>query len=159
MKKGHPLKRRQSGVVAIEFALGVMAFLLMVFYWIEVSYLGFVNSVVDYAVVEASRVSRYDLDGGDYTGAFVNEIKKDSLWGQFLDVERFGQKVTYFKTRGELASGVECTGTSKDSPLAIYELSYSYQPLFVSLFIPSGETMNITREAIMVQEHERSKFE
>ena len=44
-----PNRCKQKGVVAIETALGLMAFLMMIFYWMEVSYMGFVSSLMDYA--------------------------------------------------------------------------------------------------------------
>ncbi len=156
-------KHKQTGVVAIEFALGLLAFLGMIFYWIEVSYLGFVSSVVDYAVVEASRVSRHnpDTDVSDsfYTDKFKGVLDlSGSLWAHFLDVEEFTVTTSYY-TSVEALENKAPVASPKDAPLAIYRLSYPYQPLFMSLFLPEDQTMNITREVIAVQEYERSKFE
>ena len=151
-------KRQQKGLVATEFALGVLALFAMVFYWIEVSYLGFVNSVVDYAVVEASRVSRYQPNEteGYYDAEFEKILENaDSLWMQFLDKESFKRDVFYYSSVTNLENDSKA-GSSEGAPLGVYRLSYTYQPIFVSFFMPSMKEINIVREVIMVQEHERS---
>ena len=153
-------KRQQKGVVATEFALGVLALFAMVFYWIEVSYLGFVNSVVDYAVLEASRGSRYQLHKSEsyYDKAFEEILDNvDSVWMQFLDSDQFKREVFYCKSEDlDESSGLEkCNSTLRGAPLGVYRLSYTYQPIVVSFFMPAMEKINIVREVIMVQEHER----
>ena len=104
--------RRQRGVVSIEVALGLLGFLGLIFYWIEVSYMGFVSSVVDYAVVEASKVSRYDPGSNDnyYTDRFKTVLAlSDSFWAKFLDVDKFTMAVNYYKSVENLAAGQGCS--------------------------------------------------
>lgn len=153
--------RRQRGVVSIEVALGLLGFLGLIFYWIEVSYMGFVSSVVDYAVVEASKVSRYDPGSNDnyYTDRFKTVLAlSDSFWAKFLDVDKFTMAVNYYKSVENLAAG-QSAASSRDAPLALYRLSYPYQPLFLSWFMPPDRAMSISREVIAVQEYERSEFD
>lgn len=147
--------------MAIEVALGLLAFLGVIFFWIEVSYMGFVSSVVDYAVVEASKVSRYDpgTDSGSYYDRRFKEIlgMSDSLWANFLDEKQFAIETRYYLSVADLKAGAWIAGSSL-APLAVYRLSYPYQPLFLSFFIPSDQVMSISREVIAVQEYERSNF-
>lgn len=150
---------KQRGVVAIETALGMFAFLLMIFYWMEVSYMGFVSALVDYSVTEAGRSAKAS-ERVDYKKIFEAAIKNtNSLWGSFIDVDDLGVETKYCKTVDDLAREA-CNGAKTNSPIAIYRVSYDYQPLFLSLFMGQKEAnaMKISREVITIQEYERSEF-
>lgn len=150
---------KQRGVVAIETALGMFAFLLMIFYWMEVSYMGFVSALVDYSVTEAGRSAKAS-ERVDYKKIFEAAIKNtNSLWGSFIDVDDLGVETKYCKTVDDLAREA-CNGAKTKSPIAIYRVSYDYQPLFLSLFMGQKEAnaMKISREVITIQEYERSEF-
>ena len=167
-------RRRQKGVVAIETALGLLAFLMMIFYWIEVSYMGFVSSLMDYASAEASRGARtssvddYELD--DYKDKFEAILKQESdssIWFSFLDTSEFIIDVHYYKNVVDMACNLEETEAPpycqftldiQEAPIAIYKVSYPYQPMFVSLFFEEGKEMWISREVIAIQEYERDQF-
>ena len=95
-------KHHQLGVVAIEVAMGILIFLMMIFYWIEVSYMGFVSSVVDYAVAESSRAAR-SSPATDYKKIFSNILNDShSLWANFLDASDFTIQTRYFKSTNAL---------------------------------------------------------
>ncbi|MFK0570901.1 TadE family protein [Endozoicomonas sp.] len=161
-------KSKQKGVVAIETALGLFAFLLMIFFWMEVSYMGFVSALMDYSVTEAARNAKASRSD-DYSDVFRDAIQEsDSLWGSFIDVEQISFSTHYYETVDALADET-CDGedalpfcnetpTAEDSPIAIYRVSYPYQPLFISLFIDPDKPMTISREVITIQEYERSAF-
>ncbi|MDC5805646.1 pilus assembly protein [Vibrio europaeus] len=59
MKK--PLKRRQKGVFAIEFALGFIVLILFTMLIFETCRLTYICSVLDYATAEAARDARVQL--------------------------------------------------------------------------------------------------
>ncbi|MCL6271463.1 pilus assembly protein [Sansalvadorimonas sp. 2012CJ34-2] len=163
-------KSGQRGVVAIEFAIGVFAFLMMIFYWMEVSYMGFVSAMVDYAVSESSRVARTTRsEDADYGVIFKHIIdKNDSVWGQFIDADDFVLRTNYFSSVSDIVScsnslgTAACTGASatptSDMPIAIYNVSYPYRPLFATLFFDQIGAVTIRREAITIQEFERGAF-
>ena len=163
MKGWYSRRKKQQGVFAIEFAMGILLFLMMIFYWMEVSYMGFVSSVVDYAVAESSRGAR-TVPSDDYRKEFKSILDdSNSGWASFVDAERFTLKVSYFKDIQSLdcdESKKECDGETSplNNPLAIYRVSYPYQPLFASLFFEDIGTMTISREVITVQEYERELF-
>lgn len=155
-----PKKSSQSGVVAIETALGMVAFLVMIGYWIEVSYMGFVSALVDYTVAETSRSAR-TTDNTDYREKVRQLLDdSDSLWAVFVDPDRLSLQVHYYDTVADLGRRCAddkpfCGQVAKTfAPLAVYRVSYSYRPLFISFF-PSLKSMAISREAIAVQEYER----
>ena len=148
-------RHTQKGVVAIETALGLLAFLMMIFYWMEVSYMGFVSSLMDYASAEGSRAARTsELEEGDYQKLFEDIIKDSgSIWGQFVDADDI-KVSTYFCESVEQAASLDCNEDGSNYPIAVYQLTYYYQPLLTSLFFKPGETMAISREAFAIQEYE-----
>ena len=159
-------KKRQGGVVAIEVALGMFGFLLMIFYWMEVSYMGFVSSVMDYTVAEVSREARTAPDE-DYRKKIEGIVKSgtDSLWVTFLNTEKIETSVRYFDSVDALeqencrAEDSDCEeGKALLAPIAIYRISYPYKPLILSLFMDADNSMTISREVIAIQEYERSEF-
>lgn len=166
-------KRKQKGVFIIETALGLVAFLMMIFYWVEVSYMGFVSSLMDYTATEASRSSRTaSLD--DYKQEFQKILMEEqdspgSIWFHFLDTDRFEDniEVYYYEKVEDMACQINdsenhsyCnyTGTAEGAPLAIYRVSYPYRPVFTSLFVKPGNSLTISREVIAIQEYERDQF-
>ncbi|MCL6268520.1 pilus assembly protein [Sansalvadorimonas sp. 2012CJ34-2] len=158
--------RWERGVVAIEFAIGALAFFMMIFYWIEVSYMGFVSATVDFSVAEASRVAR-TAEYDDYRQIFRKTIKgADSVWSSLIDESKFDVDVRYFKDIGSLngcdtdftAGACDGAGSPENQPLAVYRVSYPYQPIFAQLLFENTGAMNISREVITVQEYERELF-
>ena len=149
--------------MAIELAMGFLVFLMMIFYWIEVSYMGFVSATVDYAVAESSRAAR-SSPTSDYHKIFEGIIQDaDFLWSGFLKAEDFTLQTTYFRSPSALldcnANPEGCSGDKPGNmPLAIYQLSYLYRPVLVSLLFDDIGTFTIRREVIAVQEYERERF-
>ena len=147
--------KKQQGVVAIETALGLPAFLLMVFFWMEVSYMGFVASIVDYTASQASRLSRTH-DYPDYQDAVDDIVQNgtDSLWKSFLDMDEFTMTVRYYDSVSDLED--RSVSTASKSPIAVFDASYPYRPLFTYLFSNADDAnMTIRREVIAILEHER----
>ncbi|WP_434355700.1 pilus assembly protein [Parasalinivibrio latis] len=171
----------QRGVVAIEFSIGFFAFMLLFLSWAEACYMGYISSVVDYAISESSRMAKasiapqsQDSQGdpvpgtADYHTAFKTLITdKSSMWANFIDPDKFTLSTFHFKALDDIAQPCE-DGTTLDAclaarsspafdaPIAIYHIGYEYTPIF-NLFI-SSETVGLSREVIVIQEFERDKF-
>ncbi|AMO55932.1 TadE/TadG family type IV pilus assembly protein [Endozoicomonas montiporae] len=161
-------KKKQQGVVAIETALGLFGFLLMIFYWMEVSYMGFVSALMDYTVSEVSREARTGNHQGNYQAVVERAVfnSTDSLWMQFLDTSKITVSVRFFKGVDQLAEddcelvAGDCpSGAPRWSPIAVYQVSYPYQPLSFALFSEPNHSMRISREVIAIQEYERDEFD
>ncbi len=165
-------KRQSSGVVAIEFAIGAFAFFMMIFYWMEVSYMGFVSAMVDYSVTVASRHAKMS-ETNDYKAVFQKILTEtDSPWAAFLDSNKFTMTNHHYGSIDGLGCGYtpdndECKSggsgdssvdNARDKPLAIYRVSYPYSPLFAQLFFDGAGSMTISREVITIQEYQRDKF-
>ncbi|MFA0412211.1 TadE/TadG family type IV pilus assembly protein [Vibrio renipiscarius] len=174
------MKRKpQCGVATIEFVMGFMLFWWLCMAWVEASYMSYISAVSDYAVGEATRVTRLDnsVDGScsgshcasSYSEQFRRALNQnDSLWAQFIDPAKFMFSIQYLKTPTDLEqlsddycpidegmTESEC-GTAKDSAIAVYRINYNYTPIF-NYFINDNQLFS--REVIVIQEYERDKFD
>ncbi len=159
------MNSRQRGVISIEFAIGIVGFIMMFLFWVEVSYMGYVSSVVDLAITESSRDAK-NAEEEDYKEKFTEVVQADdSLWGSFINIDNLSMTTRYYNNVSELAlpceQGEEGTcdevGEPKNSALAIYTLNYNYSPIFNLLFDLSND-IGLSREVIVIQEYERSEF-
>ncbi len=161
------MKKWQKGSVSVEVAMGIPIILIAFFAWVELCTLTYAMSTVDDAFtlgvrnvkksgswsssVDYAQKIKYELT--NYSGALgTNLIKKDSI-----DVN-----VYYFNSVSDLS---KCSSSSYESisdcpyykvtpranPIALYELNYSYHPIFSSWF----SDISLKREIIAVQEFER----
>lgn len=105
-------RRKEHGVVSIEVAIGIFPLLLMFFAWVEISYLGYVSSLVDYAISEGARQSKAvaaKMDSGkvNYETIFKNVVREsNSVWAKFVDVENFTLKNYHYQNIKDL--NAEC---------------------------------------------------
>lgn len=161
---------KQSGVAAIEFAIGFIAFWLMCVVWIELSYISYVSALGDLMISQASRQSKLHSSDEDFIDQFENVIKNDdSIWKNLVNKENFRYSIRYVKDYDQLST-IKDSCESKDentnslecdkpnvgqAPIAIYRISYQYEPIF-SYF---GDSKSIfSREMIVIQEYQRSAF-
>lgn len=168
-------KHKQKGVVAIEFALGFMAFWLMCMAWVEMSYISYVSAICDVTIAQAaSAAKKTDLEADtetnkkEYLALFQNALtNKGSLWGKIIDTSKFHTSVRYINSVENLAktkepcvpneeTGQKECGTANNSAIAIYSITYDFNPTLT--FFLDKQTV-FTREVIVVQEYERSEFE
>jgi tight adherence protein E len=168
-------RHKQKGVVAIEFALGFMAFWLMCMAWVEMSYMSYVSAICDVTIAQAaSAAKKTDLEKDtatnkkEYLSLFQNALKKNgNLWGNVVDTNKFHTSVRYLSSVEDLAqtenpcipdesTSQKVCGTANNSAIAIYHLTYDFKPIFT--FFMDGTTV-FSREVIVIQEYERTKFE
>lgn len=161
--------RKQQGTLTVEFAMGSFAFVILFLAWAEISYLGFVSSVVDYAASESSRFSRTQFaddtlnDNGDITAlgyqqAFTGFLRaQDAVWTKFVNPDAFQTQFVAFTNIEALKNcqslNACSNGGSLQKPLAVYQLTYDYTPVFSGLY--DNSNISLTREVITIQEYER----
>ncbi|OIQ25099.1 TadE/TadG family type IV pilus assembly protein [uncultured Vibrio sp.] len=160
------MRSKQRGVASIEFAVGFFAFWLMCMAWVEMSYISYISAINDLAISEVARTAK--KGSGHYLETVEQVLHRDnSIWNQVVDGDNF--QVTIHYTQGiEALTSItdqcmisdnqkmkEC-GDSELSSLAIYRINYRFMPIF-SYFFTTQNLMS--REMIVVQEYERSKFE
>lgn len=160
---------RQSGVAAIEFAVGFPVFLLMCFLLVEMSYMSYVSAIGDLMISQTARQSKLYSTSDDYIAQFKNDIDQSgSIWKFLVNENDFRYSIHYVTTYDDLSSikdacipdpaktdnFVTC-GVAANAPIAIYRISYDFKPIFGYF----GSVKNtFTREMIVVQEYQRSKF-
>ncbi len=166
-------KIKQKGVVAIEFAIGFMAFWMMCMVWIEMSYMSYVSAICDVTIAKAARIAKkanLDADPNPantmYLSSFESALKDSgSAWGKLVDPEKFHATVHYLRSVDDLVKVEKACKPDKNnkcgadkidnSPIAIYRISYDFNPTLT--FFMHDDTV-FTREVIVVQEYERTNF-
>jgi tight adherence protein E len=168
-------KQKQKGVVAIEFALGFMAFWMMCMAWVEMSYMSYVSAICDVTISQAARAAKkVDLSAAasgsttTYLSTFSDVINNsESVWAGVIDRTKFTTKVHYLSSVGDLGkvkklciiedenlpedeNATEDCGSADGSAIAIYSISYDFDSIF-SFFI---DNTTFTREVIVIQEYE-----
>ncbi|MEZ8040440.1 TadE/TadG family type IV pilus assembly protein [Vibrio sp. 1F263] len=160
------MRYKQKGVASIEFAVGFFAFWLMCMAWVEMSYISYISAINDLAISEVARTAK--KGSGNYLDTVDKVLHREgSIWNQVVNGDNFQVTIHYSKNLSELASITdqcsisgsqkfkEC-GDADNSALAIYRINYRFSPIF-SYFFTTQNLMS--REMIVVQEYERSKFE
>lgn len=147
--------KKQRGLAAIELALGFFGFWALCLVWVEMSYVSYMSALGDIMITQAS--SQAKRGESDFLAAFDNALaEQDSLWSHLVDEDDFSTSIRYVNDFTALANLPADTAFpagetgSSDSPIAIYRISYSFTPVFTSLF---GSDKDIfTREMIVIQE-------
>lgn len=159
---------KESGVAAVEFALGFLAFFMMIVLFIEISYMSYISAVTDLMISKASRQSKLYSESEDFISVFESTLNSDGdIWRFLVSEENFRFSIRYLEDFDSL-SNVEdaCLPTNEDgdstngvcgeaaaAPIAIYRISYHYSPIFD--FYPDSF---FTREVISIQEYQRDAF-
>lgn len=157
MKKISIDKKNKKGVVAIEFGIGIFAFLSMFLLWGEMVMIGFFSSMLDYTVSEASREVRTS-SVEDYKSEFIARVNKHgSLWANFIDTNKFKIGVKYYDDISSVADD-ENLGDDQAalSTLAVYSIKYDYTPMFKMFY--KDDVVGLSRQVINLQEYERNEF-
>nr|WP_086940288.1 TadE family protein [Thaumasiovibrio occultus] len=106
--------KKYRGSVSVEFSLGIAGFLAMFLFWVEVSYMGYISSVVDLAITEASRDVK-NTENADYREKFTQVLQSDdSLWGKFINIDNLSMQTRYYNDIVELAEPCVPTDDSGD---------------------------------------------
>lgn len=145
-----------KGSYTIEFAMCGLLFFSVIFANIEIAYLGFISSIVDIAQNESSRIAKNQLiTDGNYDEAFAKYINNEkSIWVSFIDVSKFKTNVYYYKNIEDMVN--DNRSGAEESPIAVYELEYKYQPILASFNVFNDITLS--RSSFNLQEYERSEF-
>ncbi|AQS38110.1 TadE-like protein [Shewanella psychrophila] len=150
-------KRRQLGVISIEFAIGSIVMFLVTFGIFEISRLIYVINLTESALRESSRDTRV-WDGertGELYGQRMTQMfeKKGEIWHLLVDPSRYQLSISYFESLQDLIDNKSSGTQAKQqrSPLALYEISYDYTPMF---FLAGVIEKKISRRILVTMEHE-----
>ncbi len=149
--------RRNRGVVTIEFAITASIFFAIIFAAFELMYIIFISAAVDLAQNESVRLARNQLSIGQSYEELFNEYisSTDELWVKLIDPAKFQTNITFFENVSDLANNT--VASSQDtSAIAIYSLSYNYDPMFY--FFSIFGDIALSRTSFYLQEYERDEF-
>ncbi|MFI8416076.1 TadE/TadG family type IV pilus assembly protein [Serratia sp. NPDC078593] len=158
--RGSALLKDRRGVATIEFALTVAIFIMLVLFMAESARLAYVSSVIDLAVSEAAKEAKNAsaAQGGGYRARFEKRLTEQggALWGFLTHADAVSINIGYAQSIDDMVA-TGGGGNARYRPLARYQLSYRYHPMFFPFpQLWADNLMN--REVIFVQEFERSKF-
>lgn len=151
----------EKGIVAVEFSFVIVIFLFMVFFIFEISRYMFISSTIDFMLSSAARTSASRSESNtDYNELFRKTITTDNgFWAGFIDPSLLATRVTFCDTVAQAVAN-QCSAADSDlKKLAVYQVSYRYQPLILS-GVPGAETLvaalknSLSRQIIYVQEYE-----
>ncbi|PMN71900.1 TadE/TadG family type IV pilus assembly protein [Enterovibrio norvegicus] len=151
------LKKNQKGVVTTEFSIGFIFLFYALVVWVEICVMGYVSSVIDYAISESSRVARTSANA-DYEALFKSALaQSDQLWVKIVNPDKFDVSVRYFDSFSQASNSLNTGGEDRtNNPIALYRISYDYDPIFAYFFDDSKVTLS--REVFGLQEFERDEF-
>ncbi|MBW8183270.1 TadE/TadG family type IV pilus assembly protein [Shewanella nanhaiensis] len=151
------LKRRQLGAFSVEFAIGAMVMFLVTFGIFEISRLIYVINLAESSLRESSRDTRVwegERSGDLYEQRLTQMFeKKGEIWHLLVDPKRYHLSISYFESLSDLIDDKPSLSQVKQqrSPLAIYEISYQYTPMFLLAGIVEER---ISRRILVTMEHE-----
>ncbi|WP_064792428.1 TadE/TadG family type IV pilus assembly protein [Shewanella woodyi] len=151
------LKRRQLGAFSVEFAIGAMVMFLVTFGIFEISRLIYVINLAESSLRESSRDTRVwegERSGDLYDQRLTQMFeKKGEIWHLLVDPKRYHLSISYFESLSDLIDDKPSLSQVKQqrSPLAIYEISYQYTPMF---FLAGIVEERISRRILVTMEHE-----
>lgn len=177
MKNAYSHKNR--GLVSIEFSMGFVFFMLIFFVWAQIAYMGYISGIIDYTIAETARNTRASIpvrndannnQNATYQTQFRSFLAEQTgIWGLIVNPDNFVIKTYHYDSIASLSTSctgdedeaeADClanqsTGNETNVPIAVYQVSYSFNPLF-NLFNP--QELSLKREVFVVQEYERDKF-
>ncbi|WP_299014183.1 TadE family protein [uncultured Photobacterium sp.] len=163
--------KKQQGSVAVEAALGLPVLILVIFSWFDLCLMNYAMGVADHAITMAvSETKKAGKADGTVSANYVKKLVQaledggGVLWPTVIQKESVKGNIYYFRDYESLKSCSadnrsldECRFASKrpkNMPIAIYQLSYNFKPMF-NIYIPP---VAVSREFIAIQEYERCKF-
>ncbi|MCG6461806.1 pilus assembly protein [Vibrio parahaemolyticus] len=165
------MRRWQKGSITVEVAMGIPIILIAFFAWVELCTLIYAMGTVDDAftvgVKNVKKAGSWDSTE-NYAQDIVNELTNynSALGTNLIKEDSIDVNVYYFSNVRDLqkcsSSSYEnisdCPyykASSRSNPIALYELNYSYHPMFSSWF----PDISLKREIIAIQEFERCNLE
>ncbi len=162
------LRKRQKGVIAVEFALGALVLILSTVIIFESSYQVYITNLVDYSLRETIRNTKIKLHESKepsdihefYQDQFDALIKQSGeLWSFLVTPDKFSITGVYYDDYTAFVAGttsISFGGESSevesfDYSLAELTVSYDFSPM-THLFTSSS--MPISRTMVLNLEHE-----
>ncbi|MCL1145362.1 pilus assembly protein [Shewanella marinintestina] len=150
-------KKRQLGAFSVEFAIGAMVMFFVTFGIFELSRLIYVINLTESALRESSRDTRV-WEGERYDDLYQQRLiqmfeNKGEIWHLLADPKRYSLSISYFESFPDLLNDKPSITLTKQqrSPLAIYEISYDYTPMFI---LAGVFEQKISRRILVTMEHE-----
>ncbi|PAF51704.1 hypothetical protein BKH43_00230 [Helicobacter sp. 13S00401-1] len=156
----------KKGVAAIEFAMLLLPFFILIVIIIETSILIYQNAMISYIGFNASSyASSFNYKEGYETKYKEYLDSKKNRFLSFVSPEKLTLNLEYCKNITELANN-SCTGSPQENQIVIYNLSYHVSPLFPlawvdkrARYITSSNIFFSERRDPLIDKEERERLE
>lgn len=156
--------RSESGVVAVEFSFLVSIFLFLVFITFEIIRYVFISAVIDFSLSDSARISSINASSTiRYETVFKqNLLSQSKSMVFFIDEDKLNFSISYCDEIKKIINNKCQSGISNKNVLAIYKVSYAYQPIIFSGLIPGTDKLinslrdSLSRQLVYIQEYEKN---
>lgn len=152
---------RTTGSVAIEFSMVFIPFIISILFIAELCRVVYLSSALDLMLAESGHVASITTSPEKYNTYFTEELnKRMTRWPLISRPAVVSVSILYCDNLSYLATEQNrCSTTiSVDKPLALYQLTVNYQPLFF-IFPRTMTERELKRRVVFVQEFQRPVLE
>lgn len=146
--------RSTSGVMALEMVVVLVPFIFLFLFIAELCFVVYLSASIDLAMSESMRYASANMTSSEYRGIFLRKMQENVRFLPLLkDDDKLTVEVTYCASIAE-ATAKTCSNVSAKKPIAMYEIHYHYDPIFLPLpqkILEDG----LNRMSVYVQEKER----
>ncbi|MGY3569410.1 TadE/TadG family type IV pilus assembly protein [Vibrio paucivorans] len=151
------MKRKQIGVVTVEFSISIFFILILFMFYLEVNRYIYTLGFVEHAVSETSRyVKEYPaVYYDDDYDQVIKEILDNDIapWNLAINGENIDLSYLSFNNLSDFPDNM--TSECDRCKYAYYTISYQYE----SVFLPNTIKSELSRSVIVNQEHEGWRYE
>lgn len=151
-------KNKQSGVIAVEFAMTIPVLFLLLLFFLEICRIISLCAVIDLALAESGRyTARTTVNTQQYKSIFEKHLRENrsSLLNYFLpDAHDKDIGINVFVTYCESVNDIIKNTCNNDpsNKFAIYNINYRYKPLFLGLPNIIKSKIGFDRKIVYLQE-------
>lgn len=146
-----------AGSSAVEFSLVFIPFFMAMLFLAELCRIVFISSALDFILTESGYRASLRSPGSDCNAFFTKALNERlDVWPLFTKKITLGLSILYCDDVTALVDNSKrCSSTNATGkPLALYNVSVNYQPLFFT-FPPSVIESRLNRKVAFVQEFQR----
>lgn len=129
----------KNGVIAIEFAMLLLPFLIFLFVLIEVLLLTYESVALNWLNATAGKEAATFLKDKERRYKEIIKSHENDI-GFFLKIGSYKAKVSYCKDLSELAKN-SCGTDDENAKISLFELSYKVPPLFLYSWIEPNKVI------------------
>lgn len=145
----------EQGIAAIEFSMVFIPFIISILFIAEMCRVVFISSALDLIIAESGHIAAITRVPENYQHYFNEEVNKRMAdWPLISRDVRVELSVSWCDNISAVINHACTTADVSSKPLAFYQVTTDYQPLF--FFFPSQSVIReLSRKILLIQEFQR----